>query len=88
MADEDDGVMPIYEYRCPTCADLFEKRVSMSDESRQADCPSCGGRATKLLSTFAAIGMGGGSNVVAENCASPAGPMGGGCCGGGACGPM
>lgn len=79
--------MPIYEYRCPDCTDLFEKRVSMSDGAREADCPRCGGRASKLLSTFAAIGMAGGSAGPVDGCALPAGPIsGGGCCGGGACG--
>lgn len=78
-------VMPIYEYRCPACADLFEKRASFSENSRETDCPGCGAQASKLLSTFAAIGSAGGSAAGASM--APSGPMaGGGCCGGGACG--
>lgn len=75
--------MPVYEYRCPECTSLFEKRVSFADSSLDMPCPSCGTAARKLLSTFAAIGTAGGSEAAAR----PA-PMGGGggCCGGGCCG--
>ncbi len=91
--------MPIYEYRCPECTNLFEKRLSFSEVGRpvavgsgptvresasEADCPGCGARASKVLSTFATIGSAGGSTAGAPTAAS--GPMGGGCCGGGACG--
>jgi putative FmdB family regulatory protein len=76
--------MPIYEYRCSECTDLFEKRLSFSESASGADCPGCGARASKLLSTFAAIGSAGGTTAGATTAAS--GPTGGGCCGGGACG--
>ena len=71
--------MPVYEYRCPDCTHLFEKLVSFSEASRGVNCPTCGAQASKLLSTFAAIGVAGGSAPSAQ--AAPAG--GGGCCGGG-----
>jgi putative FmdB family regulatory protein len=74
--------MPVYEYRCPDCAHLFEKLVSFTDTGRDVSCPTCGTQASKLLSTFAAIGVAGGS--VAGTSAAPSG--GGGCCGGGCCG--
>ena len=74
--------MPVYEYRCPDCTNLFEKRVSFSDAAREVACPTCGAQASKLLSTFAAIGVAGGSAPSGQ--AVPAG--GGGCCGGGCCG--
>ncbi|MGE3270741.1 MAG: FmdB family zinc ribbon protein [Chloroflexota bacterium] len=73
--------MPVYEYRCPDCANLFEKLVRLSEADRQVDCPTCGARAGKLLSTFAAIGQGGDGM---EAVGAPVG--GGGCCGGGCCG--
>ena len=75
--------MPVYEYRCPDCTNLFEKLVSFSDAARDVNCPTCGAQASKLLSTFAAIGVAGGSAARAE--AAPMGG-GGGCCGGGCCG--
>jgi putative FmdB family regulatory protein len=72
--------MPVYEYRCPECTRLFEKLVSYSQAARDADCPGCGARASKVLSTFAAIGASAASAGTA-----PAAPSagGGGCCGGG-----
>lgn len=76
--------MPVYEYRCPDCTHLFEKLVSYSQSERGVDCPTCGARASKLLSTFAAIGAGSASEAVGVG--ASAAPMGGGCCGGGACG--
>lgn len=76
--------MPVYEYRCPECSHLFEKLVSFSQADREAACPTCGARAGKVLSTFAAIGAGSGSEA---SSAVPAGVGGGGgCCGGGCCG--
>jgi len=74
--------MPVYEYRCPDCAHLFEKLVGFADNGRDVSCPTCGAQANKLLSTFAAIGVAGGSAPGAQ--AAPTG--GGGCCGGGCCG--
>ena len=60
--------MPVYEYRCPDCTNLFEKLVPFSDAARDVHCPTCGTQASKLLSTFAAIGVAGGS---ASGCARP-----------------
>jgi putative FmdB family regulatory protein len=75
--------MPVYEYRCPDCTHVFDKLVSFADADREVHCPTCGTRAGKLLSTFAAIGVAGGSS--GEASAMPTGG-GGGCCGGGCCG--
>lgn len=33
--------MPIYEYDCPGCGRLFDKRLPMT-EADQAVCPHCG----------------------------------------------
>ncbi len=33
--------MPMYEYDCPGCGRLFEKRVPMSSADH-TDCPHCG----------------------------------------------
>lgn len=73
--------MPVYEYRCPDCTHLFEKLVPFAEAARDVTCPTCGAQASKLLSTFAAIGVAGGSAPGAQ-----AAPAGGGCCGGGCCG--
>jgi putative FmdB family regulatory protein len=76
--------MPVYEYRCPDCTNLFEKLTSFSESSRDVPCPTCGAPASKLLSTFAAIGSAGGSQGSAQPVPMAGG--GGGCCGGGCCG--
>lgn len=76
--------MPVYEYRCPDCMRLFEKLVSYSQADRDAECPACGARAGKVLSTFAAIGASTSAGSEAGGAPAPVG--GGGCCGGGACG--
>jgi putative FmdB family regulatory protein len=39
--------MPIYEYRCTKCEDVFEKLVFGKDE---VVCPKCGGQVDKLMS--------------------------------------
>lgn len=47
--------MPIYEYRCQKCEQVFEHLArSMNGESRVA-CPECGSSKTeRMLSVFAA----------------------------------
>jgi len=43
--------MPIYEYRCSSCGNEFEKLVRSTDTP---ECPSCHGHALdKKLSSFA-----------------------------------
>jgi putative FmdB family regulatory protein len=65
--------VPLYEYRCLDCDDVFEARRSMADAD-DARCPDGHDRVKRLLSRFA----------VGARAASPAPPA-GGCCGG-ACG--
>jgi putative FmdB family regulatory protein len=74
--------MPIYEYRCETCAERFEELVRHLDDP--VACPQCGGeRAERLLSTFA--GVGGGSAPMPDYSRLSHHRNAGGCCGG-ACG--
>ena len=45
--------MPIFEYKCEECGDIFEKLVSKSDD--QVVCEKCGAeKVEKQLSTFSA----------------------------------
>jgi putative FmdB family regulatory protein len=47
--------MPIYEYRCESCGDKFEKLVRRSEDALEAGCPACGEkRLQQEYSTFAA----------------------------------
>lgn len=50
--------MPIYEFKCNTCADVFEELVPMNTEGERLTCPSCGTvGAKRLVSAFAAHGL-------------------------------
>jgi putative FmdB family regulatory protein len=44
--------MPIYEYRCSQCENVFELKCSFSQADAPATCPSCGAPAEKLISVF------------------------------------
>jgi putative FmdB family regulatory protein len=41
--------MPLYEYRCASCGDVFEVMQKFSDQPLQ-EHPGCGGQVEKLLS--------------------------------------
>jgi putative FmdB family regulatory protein len=45
--------MPIYEYRCNKCGEVFEQLVLVSDCEDGFCCPSCGHESTcRLMSSF------------------------------------
>lgn len=48
--------MPLYEYRCRTCDETFERRRPMSEASDPAECPSGHVDSLRLLSVFANVG--------------------------------
>ena len=49
--------MPIYEFRCEKCNNVFERLCFHSDKESDITCPSCGGKDTeKLLSAFSSPG--------------------------------
>ena len=71
--------MPLYEFRCKTCKNVFEKLVPSSTAELPA-CPQCGApEVSKLLSAFAVQGGSAGGGMM-----SGGGPSGG--CHGGGCG--
>lgn len=46
--------MPIFEYRCSECGEVFDRLVRASDDRERAVCPACGATtATRLISAFA-----------------------------------
>ncbi|WP_457571024.1 FmdB family zinc ribbon protein [Desulfovulcanus sp.] len=51
--------MPIYEYRCNECQQVFEE-WQKDFEEREVPCPICGGSATRLISHSAFILKGSG----------------------------
>ncbi len=68
--------MPLYEYRCRTCAARFEARRSAAQADAPLACPDGHVDATRLLSVFATTGR-----AEPGFCAAPV--TGG--CGAGAC---
>ncbi len=49
--------MPIHEFKCKSCDNVFEYLCLRSDEKDQVLCPSCGhGEAEVLFSTFSSRG--------------------------------
>ncbi len=51
--------MPIYEYECAKCENVFEAQQKMS-EAPLSSCPSCDGPVKKLISTSSFALKGGG----------------------------
>ncbi|MCC7176637.1 MAG: zinc ribbon domain-containing protein [Bryobacterales bacterium] len=52
--------MPLYEYRCNSCGEVFDKLRPFSRADQDVRCPRCGSEATeRQLSTFSAGGCGG-----------------------------
>lgn len=50
--------MPIYEYKCNTCEQVFDELVPMNTEGDSLKCPKCGNvGAKRLISAFAAHGL-------------------------------
>ncbi len=70
--------MPIFEYRCPQCDNVFEELVN--DRSATIPCPSCGHKETeKLMSAIGGISMGV-SYCGGSPCSSATSCGSGGCC--------
>ena len=42
--------MPIYEYKCPACGEVFEEFAKSSDAHKDAPCPKCGAQSPRIIS--------------------------------------
>lgn len=51
--------MPIYEYRCQDCQQIFEEWQTTFEE-RDLSCPVCGGTAKRIMSNTTFVLKGGG----------------------------
>lgn len=72
--------MPLFEFRCSTCARDFELLIRNGD---RAACPQCGTESVeKLLSESAAPAISGGRSLPIATTGCPPGdaPCGPGCC--------
>jgi putative FmdB family regulatory protein len=62
--------MPIYEYRCETCGEKFEKFVRSGSAEVELKCPNCGGdEVKKAFSVFGAVTSGGREAAAASSAA-------------------
>ncbi|MGC8927009.1 MAG: FmdB family zinc ribbon protein [Myxococcota bacterium] len=60
--------MPIYEYRCRVCKNIFEELVRSGEQ--EINCPECKSKdVEKLISTFANLG-GEGKSQSGSSCSS------------------
>jgi putative FmdB family regulatory protein len=64
--------MPVYEYRCLECGEVFEARAAV-EEADAVPCPHGHGEVKRLVSSFIALG-GSDSGTRAGGC-----PCGGNC---------
>jgi putative FmdB family regulatory protein len=73
--------MPIYEYRCESCAEKFELLTGFAERDTAQACPACESTRTRVLvSSFA---FAGGESSESLDFGSAEGGGAGGCCGGG-----
>ena len=52
--------MPIYEYQCPNCQNVFEEWVKLSEAHGEEPCPKCGTKSPRLISHTSFVLKGGG----------------------------
>jgi len=74
----DEGVtnMPIYEYRCNSCGENFEKLVFPSDDEAEFTCEACGKKdISRIVSSFSKGSAGSGFNSIAgsQSCGGSSG---------------
>lgn len=51
--------MPLYEFRCLECQEVFEILVIKSDDQKEMKCPKCGAENFERVMSAAAFAMGG-----------------------------
>ena len=64
--------MPIYEYRCRKCGNVFEEWVKTFDSPELEPCPKCGGDAERIMSNRFASCYGGKASGSASDAAPAA----------------
>ena len=73
--------MPIYEYRCESCAEKFEVFTTFAERDAAQACPACESTKTRVLVSSFAFAGGSGESLMSDF----SGESAGGCSCGGAC---
>ena len=61
--------MPLYEYQCSSCGEVFDKLVRFSEADKLPTCPKCGEKNTrKKISAGAVIGASSGGSGSSGAC--------------------
>lgn len=64
--------MPMYDFACRECGEVFEKKLKMSESSDPQICPTCGsGDTRRHMSTAFAVAGGGRSAAPAVSVPPP-----------------
>jgi putative FmdB family regulatory protein len=71
--------MPLYEYRCESCAGKFEVLTRFAERDAAQVCPACESTKTRVLVSSFAVAGGGVESSASEFTGKASG---GGCCGG------
>lgn len=67
--------MPIYEFQCSSCHQIFSKLCSLGEDGRNIDCPACKQKTVnKMFSTFATANASGGSSLPKSSASSGCSP--------------
>ncbi len=74
--------MPIYEYRCESCAEKFEVLTGFAERDKAQACPACESTKTRILVSSFAFASGGEASSMTDFATESGG---GGCACGGAC---
>ena len=74
--------MPIYEYRCESCAEKFEVLTRFAERDSAQVCPACESTKTRVLVSSFAFGSASGESSLSDFSSEPSV---GGCACGGAC---
>ncbi|MCB8926091.1 MAG: zinc ribbon domain-containing protein [Ardenticatenaceae bacterium] len=68
--------MPMYDFACRECGQVFEKKLRMSQSSDPQECPTCGSNDTRRhMSASFAMGGGGSSVAPAISTRPPSSPF-------------
>lgn len=69
--------MPLYEYGCESCSNVFEAYKRISENAKKETCPRCGGAGRKKeISLFRALGKAVGSEGKGSSCGPRRSPFG------------